>query len=141
MTVKLDCDGDSREQEVQVEMPAGQIVRKDFEFAKAASIFGTVHGTFGDARVSIYAYRGKIDRATIESASWQDLKEFRVDDTYPRRDGSFAFGGLDAGTYTVVAKVSEFIRDWDGGSSIELGSDITTVDISPDQPARIVLNP
>jgi len=97
-------EGLTRKQEIALAIGAGTVIRQDFEFPPATTVYGTVQGIGYNERACIAVFRGDLSDTPFTAVN--DLQTFakgRLSLKELSPDGLFQLDALEPGTYTLVA--------------------------------------
>ena len=112
-----DGHGVRRRKTLDLEVAQGEIIRQDFFFEQAATVYGVLGGLSEDEQGTVFAVTGKPD--VLNVTSLEGLLNFQnliAATTEVDPEGRFQLYGLDPGVYTVVgvavaAGASETLED------------------------------
>jgi hypothetical protein len=120
---------------VELEIPAGGVVRKDIELTAGYSITGMVTGRMGE-RPMVAALKGAVEVNAADPLSLKKSYDLLISKVKVEESGRFTLGGLERGTYTLVATSTDF---WEGEVSVPLRMTSTVVTAGQEQEVQLAL--
>lgn len=97
------AENDWQTRMVQVTTTDGQVTRKDVEIMAGATVTGSVGGISPEEHSSVVLLRGQVEITTFDREFWMANQNLVVGGGQVRPDGTFSFGGIEPGSYTLCA--------------------------------------
>ena len=97
------AENDWQTRVVQVTTADGQATRKDVEIMAGTTVTGSVGGISPEEHSSVVLLRGQVEITTFDRDFWMANQNLVVGGGQVRPDGTFSFGGVEPGSYTLCA--------------------------------------